>query len=134
MKTAIGSANEAAMGSATETAMGSGVGGEVVEKSTAVAGGASTAVTPVKAGVSSATKKGFGALLRASKSGELERVAATLPVDAAAAVVDAAPVVGVQERSRNGGPSSGVGGEVVEKGTAVAGGASTAVTDRKSVV
>ena len=91
---AMGSANEAAMGSATETAMGSGVGGEVVEKSTAVAGGASTAATPVKAGVSSATKKGFGALLRASKSGELERVAATLPVDAAAAVVGAAPVVG----------------------------------------
>jgi hypothetical protein len=58
-------------------------------------GHTSAAVPPVKAGVSSATKKGFGALLRASKSGELERVAATLPVDAAAALVDAAPAVGV---------------------------------------
>ena len=46
--------------------------------------------TFMKPSVSSATKNGFGALLRASKSGELERVAATLPVDAAPEVAPAA--------------------------------------------
>jgi hypothetical protein len=53
----------------------------------AVARDVAPAGVPVKSGVSSATKKGFGALLRASKSGELERVAATIPADDATASV-----------------------------------------------
>jgi hypothetical protein len=47
----------------------------------AVSEAAAPVAAPVKRGVSSAAKKGFGALLRASKSGELEQVAATIPSD-----------------------------------------------------
>jgi hypothetical protein len=47
----------------------------------AISEAAAPVAAPLKRSVSSAAKKGFGALLRASKSGELEQVAATIPSD-----------------------------------------------------
>jgi hypothetical protein len=47
----------------------------------AISEAAAPVAAPLQRSVSSAAKKGFGALLRASKSGELEQVAATIPSD-----------------------------------------------------